>query len=183
MISLFDIVGFADLNKIDYNTNIDDIIEAYEALAKIKKAPKKESEGIVQDHIPYDSSKWNQGGVDPKTEKVNLDLKKEKLLREYQNCCLSHRARIGKNIEKILEENCDFFHADNVILLNEDVTYIGTMESQAFGGRIIEAKVYVDNRMGPDGVELNWYEEKAGTLQSLLRSFNPLVDVVYNVCR
>ena len=57
------------------------------------------------------------------------------------------------------------------------------MESQAFGGRTIEAKVYVDNRMGPDGVELNWYEEKAGTLQSLLRSFNPLVDVVYNVCR
>ena len=171
MISLFDIVGFADLNKIDYNTDIDDIIEAYEALAKIKKAPKKESEESPQ------------GGIDPKAEKANLDLKKEKLLREYQNCCFFRRARIGKNIEKILEENCDFFHADNVIILNEDVTYIGTMESQALGGRIIEAKVYVDNRMGPDGVELNWYEEKAGNLQSLLRSFNPLVDVIYNVCR
>ena len=171
MISLFDIVGFADLNKIDYNTDIDDIIEAYEALAKIKKAPKKESEESPQ------------GGIDPKAEKANLDLKKEKLLREYQNCCFFHRARIGKNIEKILEENCDFFHADNVIILNEDVTYIGTMESQALGGRIIEAKVYVDNRMGPDGVELNWYEEKAGNLQSLLRSFDPLVDVIYNVCR
>lgn len=171
MISLLDIIDFADLNKIDYNTDIDDIIEAYEALAKIKKAPKKESE------------ENSQGGIDPKAEKADLDLKKEKLLREYQNCCLFHRARIGKNIEKILEENCDFFHADNVILLNEDVTYIGTMDSQAKGGRLIEAKVYVDNRMGPDGVELNWYEEKAGNLQTLLRAFNPLIDVVYKVCR
>ena len=171
MISLLDIIDFADLNKIDYNTGIDDIIEAYEALAKIKKAPKKESE------------ENSQGGIDPKAEKADLDLKKEKLLREYQNCCLFHRARIGKNIEKILEENCDFFHADNVILLNEDVTYIGTMDSQAKGGRLIEAKVYVDNRMGPDGVELNWYEEKAGNLQTLLRAFNPLIDVVYKVCR
>lgn len=171
MISLFDIISFADLNKIDYNTDIDDIIKAYEALAKIKKAPKKESEESPQ------------GGIDPKAEKANLDLKKEKLLREYQNCCLFHRARIGKNIEKILEENCDFFHADNVILLNEDVTYIGTIDSQAKGGRLVEAKVYVDNRMGPDGVELNWYEEKEGNLQSLLRAFNPLADVIYNVCR
>lgn len=171
MISLFDIIGFADLNKVDYNTDIDDIIKAYEALAKIKKVPKKESEESPQ------------GGIDPKTEKANLDLKKEKLLREYQNCCLFRRARIGKNIEKILEENCDFFHADNVIILNEDVTYIGTMDSQAKGGRLVEAKVYVDNLMGPDGVELNWYEEKSGTLQNSLRAFNPLVDVVCNVCR
>lgn len=171
MISLFDIIGFADLNKIDYNTDIDNIIEAYEALAKLKKTPKKESEESPQ------------GGIDPKAEKVNLDLKREKLLREYQNCCFFCRARIGKNIEKILEENCTFFHADNVILLNEDVTYIGTMESKQKSGREIEANVYVDNRLGPDYVELNWYEEELGTLQTLLRSFNPLIEVGYNVCR
>ena len=187
MISLFDLIGFADLNKIDYNTGINDIIEAYEALAKVKKAPKKESEGIIQDHVPYDSSKWtkenSQGGLDPKAEKVNLDLKREKLLREYQSCCFFCRARIGKNIEKILEENCAFFHADNVILLNEDVTYIGTMESKQKSGRAIEANVYVDNTLGPDYVELNWYEEELGTLQALLRAFNPLIEVGYNVCR
>ena len=171
MISLFDLIGFADLNKIDYNTSIDDIVEAYEVLAKIKKAPKKESE------------ENSQGGVDPKAEKVNLDLKREKLLQEYQNCCLFHRARIGKNIEKILEENCAFFHADNVILLNEDVTYIGTMESKQKSGRAIEAKVYVDNTLGSDYVELNWYEEELGTLQALLRDFNPLIEVGYSVCR
>ena len=172
---LFDLIGFADRNKIDYKTDVYKIIEAYNALEKVKNPIE-----VVQEHTPYDSSKWTEDKYNIDETKNTMELGKEKLLRWYKNCCFFSSIKISEDMERHFYEGVEFFESDNALMLDENITYIGKYKGPNFKGMTMDAKVFVDDTLKPNTVIVNFWEER---LEPMLKSYTKDVNVEHNVCR
>ena len=143
MISLQEITDFAKINKLDYGTDINIIIEAYKALLKAK--------GFEE---PDNSS------IDVPAEKAKLEIERDKLFKWYRSH-LHPSITVGVDAAKIFYEHIDCFKEDNAIILTPNVTYIGTCEFTDTDGRLKGAKVFIDTSAQKDKREVffNFYEK------------------------
>lgn len=155
--NLYDVIGFADLNKIDYHTDIEDIIEACKVTMAVKSKTKKKTET----------------GIDVKVEKTKLEIEKDKLIKWYKSY-MYPSIIIGVNAAEIFYEHIKCFKEDNAIILTPSITYIGSCEFTDTDGRQKGAKVFVDTSDQKDKREVffNFYEQ---ALSNILMEYPGLV--------
>lgn len=152
--TLNDLIVFVDKNKIDYSTDIKDILNAYEAVNKIKGK------------TPLDIVLEKNEKLDAKAEKFQFEIEKEKMLRDY-NFHFTPKVVIGKKVAEAIQD-ADYFHPDNVMLLTDNITYIGYFDhnDDLINPEKIEQhhiRVFVDSSPEKDPIEaeFNCYESYA----------------------
>ena len=156
MISLQEIVDFAKVNEIDYETDISSIIEAYKALLKAK--------GLEE---PDNSN------INTKAEKANVAIKKQ-MLYDWYKSYMQPSIIVGEDAAKIFYEHIDCFKEENAIILSPDITYIGSCDCVGITGRQFRAKVFKDTSGKRDKKEVffNFYENG---LIDILGSYSGLI--------
>lgn len=155
--NLYDVIGFADLNKIDYHTDIEDIIEACKVTMAVKSKTKKKAET----------------GIDVKAEKAKLEIEKDRLYKWY-NSFINPSITVGANAAKIFYEHIECFKEDNSVIVTPNIVYIGSCEFIDTDGRQKGAKVFVDTSDSKDKREVffNFHEQ---ALSNILMEYPGIV--------
>ena len=108
MLTLKRVIEFADQNKIDYNTAIDEIVNACKAVDDLKKKTGVEE---PREEISVQTEKWRARS------------EQDTLLR-YYNMGFSPKVVIGIRVAEFIN-NTKFFHPENALIIKPDLVYIG----------------------------------------------------------
>ena len=119
--TLNNIINFAERENIDFDTELDAIVKAYESIKALRK-PNSLKVFDPKETKPADAQFFNEK-INPTAVKNEFEMEIEKMQRYFDFCCTT-KVVVGSTVAQCLEK-AKHFHPENVMMLKNDVVYVG----------------------------------------------------------
>lgn len=179
MLTLKELIDFADHNEIDYNTDLDAIVNIFKSIKNLRfKKP-------CNSHKTEECKSGKK--INAMQEKFQVQMEKEQLKRFY-DMCFTPKVVIGKRVADAIYD-AEHFVPDNTIIIGTDLAYIGYFDYENREDldnpektEQNSIKVFVDSSDEKNSIEalFHCYESYAS---KALKAVMPEVEIQREVCR
>lgn len=185
--TLNNIINFAERENIDFDTELDAIVKAYESIKALRKPNSLKVFDPKETKLADADVHFFKEKINPTAVKNEFEMEIEKMQRYFDFCCTT-KVVVGSTVAQCLEK-AKHFHPENVMMLKNDVVYVGYFDyddkENLENRENIESHhimVFVDNSyMFPKNTaEFHCYESYAS---KELKELMPLVKIERSVCR
>lgn len=184
--TLNNIIDFAKRENVDFDTELDAIVNAYKSIEALKKPSSLKVLAPKEKINPADSRFFNEK-INPTAVKNEFEIEVEKMQRYFDFCCTT-KVVVGSTVAQCLEK-AKHFHPENVMMLKNDIVYVGYFDyddkENLENREDIESHhimVFVDNSCEFSSYKaiFHCYESYAS---KELKELIPLVQIEREVCR